>query len=190
LNLKNQYAGALPTIGAFGTFGYQTQSPDIGGIFKTNTRLPFDSDEIGPDKWYSYSVFGINLSWNLFTGLQRSNKIQQEKLTLQKIENSFRSARAGIDLEVQTASITYENALKTLTSQRANMDLAGNVARVTRIKFEQGVGSNIEVVDAESSLRESQTNYYDALYQALIAKVDLDKALGKLDPAASQTDSK
>lgn len=182
LNLKNQYATALPTLAAFGTLGYQTQSPDIGGIFKTNTRLPFESDQIGPDKWYSYSMFGVSLSWNLFTGLQRSNKIQQEKLALQKIENSFRTARAGIDLEVQQSSITFENALKTLNAQRANMDLASNVARVTKIKFEQGVGSNLEVVDAESSLREAQTNYYNALYDALVAKVDLDKALGKLTP--------
>lgn len=180
LNLRNQYAGALPTIAAFGTFGYQTQSPDIGGVFKTNTRLPFDSDEIGPDKWYSYSMFGINLTWDLFTGLQRSNKIQQEKMTLQKIENSFRSARAGIDLEVQQGSIMFDNALKTLNAQRANMDLAANIARITKIKFEQGVGSNLEVVDAESSLREAQTNYYNALFDALVAKVDLDKALGKL----------
>jgi outer membrane protein TolC len=56
------------------------------------------------------------------------------------------------------------------------------VARVTKIKYEQGVGSNLEVVDAENSLRQAQTNYYSALFDAMIAKVDLDKAFGKLVP--------
>jgi outer membrane protein len=62
------------------------------------------------------------------------------------------------------------------------MELAAKVARVTRIKYEQGVGSNLEVVDAENSLRQAQTNYYSALFDAMIAKVDLDKAYGKLLP--------
>lgn len=184
LNLKNQYAGALPTIAAFGKVGYQTQSPTIGGLFKTNTNLA-DAGGVGPDKWYNYSMYGVSLSWNLFTGLQRNYKIQQEKLTLQKIDNSFRNLKAGIDLEIQTSSITFENALKTLTAQKQNMELASNVAHVTRIKFEQGVGSNLEVVTAESSLKEAQNNYYNALYDAMIAKVDLDKAFGRLKAPAA-----
>jgi len=58
--------------------------------------------------------------------------------------------------------------------------LADRVARITKIKYEQGVGSNLEVVDAEDALRQAQTNYYGALFDAMIAKVDLDKAYGKL----------
>lgn len=186
LNLKNQYAGALPTIVAFGKAGYQTQSPTVGGIFKTNTPLgENDIPGIGPDKWYSYSQLGVSLNWNIFTGMQRNYKIQQEKMTLQKIENSFRALKSGIDLEVKQSSIMFENSLKTLTSQKQNMDLASNIARVTRIKFEQGVGSNLEVVTAESSLKEAQNNYYNALYDAVVAKVDLDKAYGRLNPPAS-----
>ena len=61
------------------------------------------------------------------------------------------------------------------------MSLAQNIARVVQIKYEQGVGSNLEVMDAESSLKEAQVNYYNALYDALVAKVNLDKAYGKLN---------
>lgn len=186
LNLKNQHAGALPTISAFGKLGYQTQSNTFGGIFKTNTSLE-DAGGVGPDKWYDYSMYGVSLNWNVFTGMQRHHKIQQEKLSLQKIENSFRSLKSGIDLEVKQSGIMFENALKTLTSQKQNMELAGNVARVTRIKFEQGVGSNLEVVTAESSLKEAQNNYYNALYDAMLAKVDLDKAFGRLVPPPTET---
>ena len=63
------------------------------------------------------------------------------------------------------------------------MELADKVARVTKIKYEQGVGSSIEVTDAESSLREAQVNYYNALYDAILAKIDLDKAFAKIDPS-------
>ncbi len=48
-------------------------------------------------------------------------------------------------------------------------------------KPEQGVGSNIEVINADADYKEAQTNFFNALYQALVAKVDYDKALGKLN---------
>lgn len=92
---------------------------------------------------------------------------------------------SSIELEAKQASTTFENAIKSLSSQKENMSLASNVARITKIKYEQGVGSNIEVIDAETSLREAQTNYYNALYEALVAKVDLDKAYGKLLPVTT-----
>ena len=63
------------------------------------------------------------------------------------------------------------------------MDLAERVARITKIKYEQGVGSNIEVTDAENSLTQSQNNYYNALFDAILAKIDLDKAYAKIDPS-------
>jgi outer membrane protein TolC len=58
--------------------------------------------------------------------------------------------------------------------------LAEDVARVTKIKYEQGVGSNLEVVTAETALKEAQTNYYNALFDALVAKIDFDKANGSI----------
>jgi len=185
LNIKNQYAGALPTISAFGNFGYNTQSGDFGGLFTTNSGIS-DNGLIGPDRWYNYSQLGVSMNVPIFTGFQRHYKIQQEKLTLKKIDNGFRSLKQGIDLETKQASISFENAITSLTAQMENMDLASNVSRITKIKYEQGVGSNLEVVDAENSLRQAQTNYYSALFDAMIAKVDLDKAYGKLLPSTTK----
>src|SRR5690606_13773828 len=155
-------------------YGYFTQSPDLAGVFRTET--PWSSsfnNMLGPDKWYSYSNFGVSLAIPIFSGLQRSYKVQQAKLELKKVENNLNSLKSGIDLEIKQSKTSYDNSLKTLVSQRENLELAENVARVTKIKYEEGVGSNIEVIDAESALKETQINYYNALYDALVAKVDL-----------------
>ncbi len=181
LSIKNQYANAVPVISAFANLGYSTQSPNIGGIFTTSGTVK-DSGTIGPDSWYGFSQIGLNLSVPLFTGLSRSARIQQEKIKLNQIENSFVVLKNSIDLEITQSSIQFNNSLKTLTAQKENQDLAGNVARVTKIKYQQGVGSSLEVTDAENALRQAQTNYYTALFDAMLAKVDLDKAYGKLLP--------
>ncbi|HYF71114.1 MAG TPA: TolC family protein [Ohtaekwangia sp.] len=188
LNVKNNYAAGLPSLVAQYNYGYFTQSPDLAGVFRTETPSSSSfNNMLGPDKWYSYSNFSVSLAIPIFSGLQRSYKVQQAKLELKKVENNLNSLKSGIDLEIKQSKTIYDNSLKTLVSQRENLELAENVARVTKIKYEEGVGSNIEVIDAESALKETQINYYNALYDALVAKVDLDKAYGKLNNLSSET---
>ncbi|MBT1699327.1 TolC family protein [Fulvivirgaceae bacterium PWU4] len=185
LDLKNKYSTSLPSLSAFANLGYSTQSPNISGVFKTNTNIK-DNGVTGPDKWYPAVSFGVSLNVPIFSGLQRNYRVQQAKLALQKVENNFTNLKSAIDLEVQQAATNYINAVTTLKSQDENKKLAENVARVTKIKYEQGVGSNIEVIDAESALKEAQINYYSALYDAVVARVDLEKAYGKLSPTPQE----
>jgi outer membrane protein TolC len=179
LNVKNNFALGIPSLSAYANMGYSTQSPNVGGLFKTNTNIN-DMGGVGPDKWYPYMSIGVSLNVPIFSGLQRSYKVQQEKLALQKIENSERQLKSNIDLQINEAISLFTNSKETLQWQQENSDLAAKVAEVTRIKYAEGVGSNFEVVEAETTLRESQVNYYNALFDALVAKVDLEKAYGKL----------
>lgn len=186
LDLKNQYAASVPSLSAFAKMGYATQSQTVSGLFKTNSGIA-DSGTLGPDKWYGYSLIGVSLNVPLFSGLQRNYRVQQSKLNLVKTENSVKQLETAIDLEVKQARITFDNAVQTMQSQRENMELASNIARVTKVKYEQGLGSNLEVVDAEAALREAQINFYNAIYEAIVAKIDLDKAYGNLYPTEENT---
>ena len=190
LNIKNKYAESMPTLSAFANLGVMTQSPNVSGLFKTNSKIE-DFGGVGPDKWYDYNQFGVNLTVPLFSGLQRHYRTQQEKIKLIQIDNNVVNLKRAIDFEITQTSVNFDNALKSLVAQKENQELAANIARVTKVKYEQGVGSSLEVTDAENSLRTAQTNYYAALFDAMVAKVDLDKAYGRLLPAASSpTNSK
>lgn len=187
LDIKAKRARSVPTINAFYNIGYQTQSDNISGLFKTNSVLPTGDEyaSFGTDKWYQYSNYGVAMTIPIFSGLRQYSTVQQAKLNKVKLENSFVQLKSSIDLETKQSAINYINATKSLQAQEENKGLAEKVARITKIKYQQGVGSNIEVIDAESSLKEAQVNYYNSLYDALIAKVDLDKAYGKLTPQAT-----
>ncbi|HEX6226159.1 MAG TPA: TolC family protein [Chryseolinea sp.] len=182
LDVKNKMSYSLPSLSGFVNLGYSTQSPDVAGLFKTNSNFN-DNGFVGPDKWYSYSTFGVSLRVPIFSGLQRTYQVQQAKLALLKNQNSFTSLKQSIDLSISQNTITYQNSVETLRSQEENMQLADKVARVTKIKYEQGVGSNIEVIDAERSLVTAQVNYYNALFDAIVSKIDLDRAFAKIDPS-------
>lgn len=178
LDVRNNNLAYLPTISAFGKYGYLTQSPDLKGVFQTNTHGIPDEAPLGPDKWYPYGMFGVTLNLPIFDGLAKSYKIQQAKIEMKKLENNFDQLESSIDLQINQARTTLKNNLSTLKSQQENVELAEEVARVTRIKYLNGVGSNFEFTQAETALKEAQTNYYNALYDVIVARIDLKLALG------------
>jgi outer membrane protein TolC len=166
LDIKNIRAGYLPTVSTFASYGHNNGRNDLGDLFSS--------------KWFNNSVIGLNVQIPIFDGFTKKYKLQQAQYTLDKLNQSRNLLSQSIDLQVQQANITLSNSLETLDTQQRNVDLAEEVVRVTKIKYQEGVGSNIEVINAESSLKEAQTNYFAALYDVLIAKVDLSKARGEL----------
>ncbi|MBC7921525.1 MAG: TolC family protein [Ferruginibacter sp.] len=168
LDIRNGRAGYLPRLTASATYGYNPAATEFRNLTQFDQR------------WFSYSFVGLNLHIPIFDGFQKRYKIQQSRLTSQKTDQSLVLLANNIDLQIQQARITLTNGVDALKTQRRNLELAREVVRVTKIKYQQGVGSNIEVVNAETDYKEAQNNYYAALYDTLVAKVDLDKATGKL----------
>lgn len=179
LDLKNKYATTLPTLVAFGNLGMSTQSPTFAGLFKTETNFP-KTDALGPDQWYSSSLFGVTLSVPIFSGGQRNYQIQQSKLNLSKIENLVGQMEAGMNMEVESSSTNFENALKVYNAQKINVKLSEKIVFATSAKYAQGLVTSRDVIDSETTLKDSQVNYYNAILNALLAKVDLDKAKGQI----------
>jgi outer membrane protein len=116
----------------------------------------------------------------IFAGRQRHYRIQQAKVEVLQRENDINSMRRMISYELEQTRTQLRSSLESLESQRENMELASGIFNVTKIKYQAGVGSNLEVIDAETMYKEAETNYYQALYNALIAKIELEKALGIL----------
>ena len=130
--------------------------------------------------WYSTSIVGLNVNVPIFDGMQKKNKIRQSQFTLEKTVNNLDQAKKGIDMEKTISKITLNNAVLNMDVQEKNMQLAENVYNTVKKKYEQGLGSSFEVLQADSEMQQSQSNYFKALYDAIIARVSYQKALGKL----------
>lgn len=166
LDLQRYKSQFLPVLSAFGNTSHSFQSNDFSNIF--NRSFPT-------------TVVGVRLSVPIFSGGIKLYQARNAKLEILKTENNLINLRNGINLEVNQAKTIYLNGLKSLDNQKRNMELAREVLRVTKIKYEQGVGSSIEVTTAETSLKEAQNNYINALYDLLINKVNMDRALGQMN---------
>lgn len=167
LELKRNKLSYLPNAFAYGSLSGAAQ------------RSTFSVFSMGYG-WYPTALVGAKVTLPIFTGFQRNNRVQQAKLSLNKAQNNIENIKKSIDLELSSATTTLQNASSSLENQKKNIALAEDVYRVSKLKYEQGVGSNLELIAAETSLKEAQTNYFNALFDALIAKIDFDKANGNL----------
>lgn len=167
LDLKRNRFSYLPNA-----FAYSS----VSGSAMRNTFSVFSTGY----GWYPTALIGAKITMPIFTGLQRNAKTQQSKLSLQKTENNIELLKKSIDLELITSLTMLQNASSSLENQKKNIIVAEDVYRVSKMKYEQGVGSFIEMLTAETSLKEAQTNYFSALFEALVAKIDFDKANGAL----------
>lgn len=167
LDMKNNKVQYIPTLYANFNYGYNTATAESSKWFNS-------------DRWLNYGAIGVSLNIPVFDGLLKRNRIQKTKIQAQQIQQSIEMAENSIDLEIRQSKASLNSAIENMSAQKENMELAEEVFTVTRIKYQEGIGSNAEVLDADTALKESQTNYYSALFDALVAKVDLQKASGTL----------
>ena len=133
------------------------------------------------NEWFWYGIVGVRMSIPIFDGLQKHRMLQQKKAKLDKVYNSYELLKNGIDLQIQQTRVAYTNSVDFMNVQLENVKISEEVYNVTKTKYQQGVGSNIEVINADADYKQAQTNFFTALYSALLSKVDYDKALGKLN---------
>ncbi|GAB3415090.1 TolC family protein [Niabella aquatica] len=131
-------------------------------------------------KWFTASSIALNLHIPIFTGFATNAKIAQARIRLQQTQNQIDALKLSIDQERETAVNTFKSAITDMDYQKQNMSLAERVYQQTKKKYEVGTGSQLEIDNARVQLQSAQTNYYNALYNAVIAKVDFLKASGKL----------
>jgi outer membrane protein TolC len=164
-NIQRYRVGYLPTLYGFGTFG-----ANAGG------------NRVSNFKYFEYSTLGLQLNVPIFDGFYKRSKIQQALFAKEKTANNTSQLRHSIALEIAQTETNLKNAVMTLENESRNIDLAKKVYAVTKIKYQSGVGSLLELTSASGDLSNAETNYFVALYNALIAKTNYLKAIGQLNP--------
>ncbi|MFT4017822.1 MAG: TolC family protein [Agriterribacter sp.] len=177
-----QYADLGVKLGEFDVRRYKLAklpTLSLNGYYNKNAqRNKFDF--LGKGDWFGISAITLQLQIPLFTGFSANARIQQANLSLQQSINQREALKNDIDNEITTAKNNFSTAVSTLDYQKKNMQLAETVFNQTKKKFEVGTGSNTEIIQAQTDMKAAQTNYINALYNAIIARVDYIKATGKL----------
>lgn len=158
--------GYLPSVAAVVSGSYATQTQSFKDLFT-----------------YSYfptGAFVLSASVPIYDGNTRHAKMNQAKISMQKNDNDMEAFKQAVDLESSNARTQLKNSLISLENQEKNIALAEKVYQIAQKKYKEGIGSNIEIIQAETALKDAQTNYFNSLFEAIVAKIDFQKSLGLL----------
>lgn len=167
LDLKRYKFRYFPTVALAGNFARQGMAEKF--IFSDKSAT-----------WYSTGYIGLSVSIPIFDGFQKKYQIQQSRFTVEQAENNAENLKQVIDLQQVMNKESLKTAILNLDEQQRNIELAEKVYNTTKKKFEEGVGNSFDIIQAENDLQTSQSNYFQAMYNAIIAKISYQRALGKL----------
>ncbi len=170
LNIKNYRSRYLPNLYANFNYGYTS-----------GTRTFSELTELNDQTWFKYSNLGVALSIPIFDGLSKRANIQRNRIQREQIQIAIDQFQNNVVREVFQSNTDLQNARRNLAAQQENVDLANQVYIDTKIKYQEGLGPNLDVVQANTSLKEAQTNYLNALYDVITSQIELKKALGTLN---------
>jgi outer membrane protein TolC len=168
VDTRTARASRYPKLSAIAAYGYSTGATNMGDIFTQS------------DRWFNYSYVGLRLQVPIFNGLSAYYRVQQKKLEEERTENNRKQLEHTIDVQIEESIINLNNSIESVKTQKRNLDLAEKNLKVLEAEFEQGLSMSLDVTVSEAALKEAQTNYYNALYNALLAKADYERATGVL----------
>lgn len=153
--------------------------PTLNGYaFVGGTGL--DSKNIfAEDKWFWTSYIGLRLNVPIFDGLQKMALSKQQKLQVVKSENNLHHLRNSIRHQLVQSAVNYVNATKNLQLIKANVTLAEEIVHEATVRHQNGMTTFQEVLDAETTLKDTEFNYLQAMYAFLLSELEWKKANGK-----------
>jgi len=168
LDIKNIKAQYIPTVNLTAAWGRNTGSNEFSDVWKDN-------------RWFSYSNIGVNVNIPIFEGTRKKHTLARKKYQFETLQNQSSLLQNDLKQQLFNARVALDVNVDRLEVQQETVDLAEEVLNTTTEKYREGIGSNLELVVADQDFKEAEVNYLIALYDAIVAKIDLDKALGKLN---------
>jgi outer membrane protein TolC len=151
-----------PTVAAFANYGYNAMSNTFSN-------------------WATYptSMVGLSFSMNLFRGFQTKYKTQQSKIEVIKAEEQIGFLKDAIAMQVRTNVNELLRIQEDIEAQRRNVTVAERAYHLSTVRFQEGMGSQLEILNSDVALRQAKTNLLESEYNYVISRAKLDNLLGQ-----------
>lgn len=164
-NLRYNRWSYLPSLSANGAYNFNYQHNELPKLYNVN---------------YPNSFAALSFTLPIFQGGKRRADIQAAEWQLERNRLAMTGLRNAIHAEYAGAIAAYKASLADFSAVRENLTLAQEVYDVIQLQYRAGIKTYLEVITAESDLRTAQINYYDALYNVMDSKIDVQTALGQI----------
>jgi outer membrane protein TolC len=161
LNIVNAKSGYKPSVQVFAGYNWMNNSfsGDVGNEL---------------DGWNA----GAQMTWNIFDGALTRGKVIQAKAQYKHAQTDLADQSRQIELAVRTAYSDFLEARETLESQQKVQEEADEALREANARAEAGNGTQLDVLDAQTSLTQARTTQIQAQHDYVTARARLERAIG------------
>jgi outer membrane protein len=163
LNIKLERGERLPTLRLLAKWQHDGVSNDF--VFGKLERV-WSSD------------VALRLEVPIFDGFRASARTQQALIETEKLDQRMAQLQEAIDLEIQQADLRMKEAEKRLGVQERNIEQARRAYDIAQVRFNNGLGTQLEVFDSQLDVVVNELGHVQAIYDYLIAKTDWEFAIG------------
>ena len=165
LNVSYYKWGFLPSLSATAGYSLAYFNDTFSKLYNTG---------------YPTSYIGLGLTFPIFTGTKRLQNLAKARLQVQRIDLDIENTRNAINTEYTQALASYKSNYTNWQYLSENVTLAKDVYKVVDLQYREGIKTYLDVIVSQADLRTAELNYYNALFQLLSSKIDLQRALGTL----------
>jgi outer membrane protein TolC len=164
-NVKYNKWSFIPSLSANGAYNLNYLNNEFGKLYNTS---------------YPNSYAGLTLAFPIFQGGKRKYDIQRAEWDLKRIDLGIVNLQNSFNAEYNSALSNYKASLINFQAIKENVLLAKEVYDVIQLQYRNGIKAYLEVITAETDLRTAQINYFNALYDVLSSKIDVQKSIGEI----------
>lgn len=128
-----------------------------------------------PDGW----TLALGAQWEVFTGGRRKHQVAEARARESSLVNQREDLTRLIELDVRQAYIQMQDALAKVMEERATVVFAREGLRLAQLRFQEGVGTQVEILDAELALTGAESSLIRAMRDYAVAHASLEKATGR-----------
>jgi len=153
--------------------------PVISGYYSNTWSKPDPHNRMELEWGHAWQT-GVTATLPIFDGFAREGEIIQQKARIKQSQVDLIDAEETALFELTRAQLSIENAAEFVESQRLNLTRAREGLRLAEVGYNEGINTQVELIDAQAALTTARANHYQAIYSHIIAKLDLQKAMGTL----------
>lgn len=127
-----------------------------------------------------FGSVGLRLNVPIFDGFQRDAQYKQQRLTILTQEEQLRMNVAAFGLQFNNAQTQIQKASTSIQNDERTVKQAQEVYNVVTLQYKQGTKSLTDLINADNSYRQSQSNYINSLINFYQARLDLEQSQGTL----------
>ena len=177
LENRPDYAAALYSVKQAET-AIKVAEADYRPTVSATVGNSFEGDELTKSNTNRNWQAGISVSWNIFDNNITSATVNGRQAALRKSQASAEQVRNNVLLDVQNAYVDLRTAEKNIETTQIAVGRAEEDYRLEQIRYAEGIGTNLELVDSQNNLTQARMNFYTALYNYNVARAALEKAMG------------